>query len=321
MGAPSRGAGHRRAIVQYGAHLPLADLGEGFSLATLRDYARAASELGYSWLCANDHLVFARPWLDGLAALSAVIDQSGDMTLATTVGLPVIRGPAALAKALTAIDILSGGRVVAGVGPGSSKTDYALVGIPFDDRWRRFDESLAVLRSVLGTPAEDPATEKGRPDAPELEPHSPQKGGTPVWVASWGSDAGLHRVARCGDGWIASAYNVSPGRFRDCLTRLRQFQTPGAPLLPHALATTWTYVSEDVANGERMLTEVLAPLLNRSVESLRHLPIGTAESCAERLSDLAAAGVNRVLLWPVVEPVRQLGLIRDRVIPLVQEPT
>ena len=319
MGAPSRGAGRRRGNVEYGAHLPLADLGEGFSLTTLRDCARAASELGYSWLCGNDHLVFARPWLDGLAALSAVIDQSGDMTLATTVGLPVIRGPAVLAKALTAIDILSGGRVVAGVGPGSSKTDYELAGIPFNDRWRRFDESLSVLRSVLGAPAEDPPTEKGRPDA--LQPRSPQKGGTPVWVASWGSDAGLRRVARRGDGWIASAYNVSPDRFRDCLSRLRQFQTPGAPLLPHALATTWTYVSEDVAGGERMLTQVLGPLLNRSVESQRHLPIGTAESCAQRLSDLAAAGVNRVLIWPVVEPVRQLGLIRDRVIPLVQEPT
>src|SRR4051794_18847866 len=142
MGAPSRGAGHRRAIVQYGAHLPLADLGEGFSLAALQDYARAASDLGYSWLCANDHLVFARPWLDGLTALSAVLDASGELTLATTVGLPVIRGAAALAKSLTSLDVLSGGRVIAGVGPGSSATDYALAGVPFEDRWRRFDEAL-----------------------------------------------------------------------------------------------------------------------------------------------------------------------------------
>jgi alkanesulfonate monooxygenase SsuD/methylene tetrahydromethanopterin reductase-like flavin-dependent oxidoreductase (luciferase family) len=212
--------------VEYGAHLPLADLGEGFSLATLRDYARAASELGYSWLCANDHLVFPRPWLDGLAALSAVIDQSGDMTLATTVSLPVIRGPAALAKALTAIDILSGGRLIAGVGPGSSKADYELVGIPFDDRWRRFDETLVAMRALLGRPTEDSATETGRTDGPRLEPHSSHEGGTPVWVASWGSGPGLRRVARRGDGWIASAYNVSSDRFRDCLSTLRQFQTP-----------------------------------------------------------------------------------------------
>jgi alkanesulfonate monooxygenase SsuD/methylene tetrahydromethanopterin reductase-like flavin-dependent oxidoreductase (luciferase family) len=307
-------------IVEYGAHLPLADLGEGFSLATLRDYARAASELGYSWLCANDHLVFARPWLDGLTALSAVIDQSGDMALATTVSLPVIRGPAALAKALTAIDVLSGGRLIAGVGPGSSKADYELVGISFEDRWRRFDESLDVLRAVLGRPTADTAPEKGRSDGPGLEPHTPQEGGTPVWVASWGSAAGLRRVAQRGDGWIASAYNLSPDRFPDCLSTLRQFQIPGGRPLPHALATTWTYVSEDVAEGERILTDVLAPLLNRSVESLRQLPIGTAESCARHLSDFAAAGVNRVLLWPVVEPVRQLALIRERVIPLVQEP-
>ena len=102
------------ALVEYGAHLPLAELGDGFSLVALQDYARAASELGFSWLCANDHLVFSRPWLDGLTALSAVIDRSGDMALATAVSLPVIRGPAVLANALTALDVLSGGRVVAG---------------------------------------------------------------------------------------------------------------------------------------------------------------------------------------------------------------
>ena len=135
--------------VEYGAHLPLIPLGTPPSLPALRGYVRAAARLGYRYLCANDHLVFGRPWLDGPTALAAVIEASGDMTIATTTSLPVLRGPVQLAKTLAALDILSGGRLVAGVSPGSSAGDYAAAGIGFDERWRRFDEALKVLRVLL----------------------------------------------------------------------------------------------------------------------------------------------------------------------------
>jgi len=95
--------------VQYGAHLPLIDLGTSRSLPALKAYARAAAGLGYRYLCANDHLRFSRPWLDGPTALAALVEESRDMTLATTASLPVLRGPVQLAKTLAAIDILSGG--------------------------------------------------------------------------------------------------------------------------------------------------------------------------------------------------------------------
>ena len=54
-------------------HLPLVDFGEGGARAgELRDDVRAARELGFNTLSANDHLLWRRPWLDGLTALSAV---------------------------------------------------------------------------------------------------------------------------------------------------------------------------------------------------------------------------------------------------------
>src|SRR5215207_8705084 len=120
--------------MEYGAHLPLIEFeGAGQTLADLRAYARHASALGYRYLCANDHLLFGRPWLDGPTALAATIEEAADMTLATTVCLPVIRGPVQSAKLLAAIDLLSGGRLVAGVGPGSSARDYAAIGVPFEE--------------------------------------------------------------------------------------------------------------------------------------------------------------------------------------------
>ena len=137
--------------MEFGAHLPQMTWGseEPASIARLTDYARLANQLGLVWLTANDHVVYGRPWLDGQVALAAVLPAIGTMTVATTIALPVVRGPGPLAKALAAIDRLSGGRLVVGVGPGSSERDYRSVGIPWEERWPRFEEAVQALRALL----------------------------------------------------------------------------------------------------------------------------------------------------------------------------
>src|SRR5215207_6232770 len=133
-----------------GIHLPLMQFGgERLSLGRLVQAVDAARDCGLAAVSANDHFVFSTPWLDGPTALASVIERTGDMALATTVSLPVLRGPVPLAKALAAIDVLSEGRLVAAVGPGSSERDYRILGVPFGERWQRFDEAVAVLRALL----------------------------------------------------------------------------------------------------------------------------------------------------------------------------
>ena len=90
--------------MRLGVHLPLAYLFDGEVPAPdLSAYARAARDLGYATLAANDHLVWRRPWLDGPTALASVLDAAGDMTLATTVTLPVVRHPVVVAKTLSTL--------------------------------------------------------------------------------------------------------------------------------------------------------------------------------------------------------------------------
>jgi alkanesulfonate monooxygenase SsuD/methylene tetrahydromethanopterin reductase-like flavin-dependent oxidoreductase (luciferase family) len=298
-----------RHVTEFGAHLPLADLGTGFSLAGLKTYARAAEALGYRYLCANDHLVFTRPWLDGPTALAAVLEESGQMTLATTVSLLVVRGPAVLAKTLTALDVLSGGRLIVVAGPGSSRLDYAAAGVPLEERWARFDEAVPALRALL----------RGQPGPPDgrfyaladvrMAPARPD--GAPVWVASWGSPAGLRRVRRDGDGWLASAYNISAAHFASCMQVLGD--------LPNAIGTAWMYVTEDPRQAEAMIGDVLAPMLDRDPGELRAaaLPIGPAELCAQRISEYARAGAQRIFLWPLADHVAQLERFMADVAPLV----
>ena len=308
--------------MEFGVHLPLIDWGATEqSLEHLRAYARRASELGYSHLCANDHLVFGRPWLDGPTALASVIDVSGDMTLATTVVVPVLRGPAATAKVLGAIDTLSGGRLVVGVGPGSSPRDYELIGVDFDERFKRLDESINAMRAFW---AGEGATFEGAfysTGDVDLRPYPAQRPGPPIWIGSWGSPAGLRRVARLGDGWLASGYNTNPEIFAKGLNDLAgHLDAAGKSSVdfPNGIATMWTYVSDDRSESERILNDVLAPTLNRDAGDIRELlPIGSPEECAARLSAYKKAGAERVFIWPLADEIEQLERFATEVIPLV----
>jgi alkanesulfonate monooxygenase SsuD/methylene tetrahydromethanopterin reductase-like flavin-dependent oxidoreductase (luciferase family) len=295
--------------------------GHPYTLDHLAAYTKVAAQLGFRALAVNDHLVFSVPWLDGPTALGAMIEHSGDMTLATTVSLSVVRGPVPVAKMLGAIDRLSGGRLVVTVGPGSSKEDYAAVGLDFSERWPRFDESIGALRALW---RDGGAPFVGRFYTTEgiaLEPRPAQPLGPPIWVGSWGSDAGLRRVARLADGWLASAYNTTPDVFGEtwpalCAQLPEHGKDPDS--FPNALATMWCYITDDRHEADRILNERIMPTVHRPEEMLRErLPIGPPELFAEKLTAFANAGVQRVYIWPVADEVHQLERFWNEVRPLV----
>ena len=306
--------------MDYGAHLPLIDLdGRPWTLRGLLDYAEAAEDLGFRALSANDHLFFPRPWLDGPTALAAVLAVTQRVDLVTTVALPVVRAPAPLAKSLAALDLLSGGRLVVGVGPGSSARDYAAVGIPFEERWKRLDESVRALRALMDSEAPPFEGEFYSTRGLTLEPCPAQR--PPIWIGSWGSEAGLRRTARLGDGWLASAYNTTPETFASTLGRLGEHLRAAGKdpdRFPNAIATMFFHVSEDRATADRIIKDVLGPMLNRPEEELsRRLLVGPARECAEKLAAYQAPGARRIFLWPVQDEMRQLRLFQEQVAPLV----
>jgi alkanesulfonate monooxygenase SsuD/methylene tetrahydromethanopterin reductase-like flavin-dependent oxidoreductase (luciferase family) len=274
--------------MRFGAHLPLIDFdGVPFAASTLHAYVDAAREGGFVAISANDHLVFQRPWLDGIVALASVLERTGELTVATTVALPVIRGPVAVAKTAVALQALSGGRFALGVGPGSSPADYDAVGVPFEERWSRFDEAVRVLVSELADPPVP----------------------IPIWIGSWGSAAGLRRVARFGDGWLASAYNTTPEQVatgRDILREALLSAGRKEAALPISLATVWTYLTDSKAEATARL-DALATMLKRDPAQLSgQVCIGDADHCTAMLGGYADAGVDTAFIWPIADPAGQL---------------
>jgi alkanesulfonate monooxygenase SsuD/methylene tetrahydromethanopterin reductase-like flavin-dependent oxidoreductase (luciferase family) len=306
--------------MRFGIHLPLADLGQGvLSGPDLRAYVRTAAEAGYATVSANDHLVWGRPWLDGPTALASVLGESRPLTLATSIALPTVRHPVVLAKMLASLATLADGRrVVAGIGPGSSAADHAAVGVPFEERWQRFDESVRVVRALVrGEPVPPgrsyPVGDLRLAPLPATPPE--------VWVGSWGSAPRLRRLVEVADGWLASAYNTTPDRFAaaralvdDLLVEVGR--DPSG--FPDMIATMWLYVTDDPAVADQLLREVLGPVLRRDPDELRvQLPVGTPEHCIGLLDRYVAAGADQVLLWPIRDPIEQVERFASLVMPAV----
>jgi alkanesulfonate monooxygenase SsuD/methylene tetrahydromethanopterin reductase-like flavin-dependent oxidoreductase (luciferase family) len=307
--------------VELGAHLPLRNPdGSQPTVATLREYTRTARDLGFETLAIDALLLGTRDRTGAPAALAAVLAESDPMRLVTTLARPLVDGPDDTAHWLAAVDRLSGGRVIAGVGTGAP-ADTSAAGVAWGARWSRLDEAVALMRALWrGERLEGAhyASDGARRAV------AGRRAGPPVWIGSRGSLAGLRLAARSGDGWLASAVRVTPARFAaDWRALRRQLDALGRDdtRFRNGVGALWTYVTDDAREAGRVLEHVLAPALGADPAALRaRTLVGSAAECAAILDAYACAGAQRVFLRPVADPVAQLERVREQVAPLLTPP-
>jgi probable F420-dependent oxidoreductase len=165
-----------------------------------------------------------RSVLDPLLPLAYVAAASRRLRL----GVAVVNGPffspVVFAKQIVTLDILSGGRVDAGVGLGWSRAEYAAAGVPYAGRGRRLDEWLScvdrLLRADPGEPVEFHGEYYSVPRS-LLAPGPRQRPRPPLLVGGM-ADAALRRAAVLGDGWVSSSTDDLDGirRRAELLRRL-----------------------------------------------------------------------------------------------------
>lgn len=181
------------------------------------DLARVAEDAGIDRLVVVDHVVMGRrtdaylwgrfpvppdaPWLEPLTVLSAMAAVTSRIRLSTGILIAPLRPAALLAKQIATLDVLSSGRVDLGVGVGWQKEEYDAQGLPFAERGRLLDETIAACRALWSDlPAAYSSTSVSfedtfcspRPVQPRL----------PVWFAGTLTDRMLARIVAAGDGWI-----------------------------------------------------------------------------------------------------------------------
>src|SRR5689334_7209630 len=180
--------------------------------STIEAVGRMADELGLDSVWCNDHLVIpAAPDGGGaepayaagygeqrgqhiyeplivLAYLAAVTRR---VVLGTSVYMLALRNPVLAARQAVALDRLSDGRLVLGVGVGWLESEFIALGVPYRERGRRTDEAIAVLKATCGA------------DGAGLLPEPVQRPHPPLWIGGR-SDAAVRRAARAGDAWHPS---------------------------------------------------------------------------------------------------------------------
>lgn len=279
-------------------------------IISLAQYAEA---LGYDSLSVNDHIVFHTSWLDAISTLSAVAASTIRILIGTSILNIVVRNPVVCAKALAAIDILSSGRLFAGVGPGSYRGDYDACGIDFSERWPRFSEALEILVTLLSSDNSSnsrPFDYKGKYYTLKkmlLTPKPVQKPHPPIYVGSWGSDVGLKRVAKYSNGWMASAYNITPTKFKEKWNFLLAYRKSLGKKeeeepFDNSVMTMFGYIHDDKDKVREVVKEILSPALRRPAEDLEQMLLfGSLDECLRKIRNLVDAGVKRVHFWPVLD--------------------
>ena len=119
-------------------------------------------------------------------------------------------------------------------------------------------------------------------------------------------------MAAHSDGWFASAYNTTPEKYAAARARLDGHLTASGrdpTSYPDAVATAWALVTTRTGERERVLRDLLGPLLGRAPETLGSLPIGSPAQCAEAFAAYAEAGATLMLVWPLRDASAQLELL------------
>lgn len=174
--------------------------------------ARLAEQLGYHSLWTGEHMVvprdrpeyFPRPhtwaFADPVVQLAYLAAHTDTIALGTGVLLLPQRHPVHLAKELATLDVLSNGRLVAGVGIGHLDAELSALGVPVRGRGRRAEEYLAAMRALWTMPAPRFHGPTVSFDGVDAYPRPVRPQGPPL-VLSGAGPAALERAGRLGDGW------------------------------------------------------------------------------------------------------------------------
>ena len=172
----------------------------------LREMARIGEDIGVDSIWVTDHLLHRKEGTEARGAwecwshLSALAAVTSKAQLGTLVVCTGFRNPALLAKMAAAVEEISDGRLILGIGAGWNEAEYRAFGFPFDHRVSRFEEALQIIHGLLRHGAIDYQGSYYEARDCELRPRGPRPGGPPLLIGSYAPRM-VSLLARYGDAW------------------------------------------------------------------------------------------------------------------------
>jgi probable F420-dependent oxidoreductase len=279
-------------------------LGGSHPPARQLDLARRVEALGYESVWTGDHVSFHNPLYESTTLLAAYAAATSRVRLGTAVYLLALRPAAIAAKVTATLDVLSGGRLIFGVGVGGENPkEFELCGVPHRERGARVTEAIDAVRTLW---RDTPATFKGRFTSFEgvsIDPKPVQTPAPPIWIGGR-SDAALARAGRQGDGWVS--YVVQPERYAQSLDKIRRAADQAGRTLDRFVAAHLAFVTVG-RDYETARAAWVSWLTRRYAQDFGPLArkygvIGTPEQCAEQIERFRAAGCTYLIVSPIGEP-------------------
>jgi probable F420-dependent oxidoreductase len=288
--------------MQFGAFLPTywTDYRSSDVRTAIQEAAKTAEALGYASVWANDHVIAPAQQADvghiiePLITLASLVHLVPRVQLGTSVVVLPQRQAILMAKQAAALDVLSGGRFILGVGVGWLKEEFQFLNADFARRSAVTDEAITAMRKLW---RDERASFQGQfvsfSDAVFFP--KPTRGGPPLWVGGNSLQA-IGRVARFGDAWVP--FGIGLDDFAAGVGTLRRMATAGA--IPTIAAHMRIRISTDAKPRSAHL-------------------VGPAEIIASAVERYRQAGLEYLICDFVAESVedlvRQMRVMAEEIIP------
>lgn len=270
-------------------------------LNTVREAAQKAEALGFDSLWTQERILGAPVVLEPVSLLSYLAGITRRVRLGVSVFVLPQHNPVYLAKALSSLDVLSGGRVTAGVGLGSGDVLNPVFGLPVGKRVGRFLESLRVMDALW---TQEKATLDGqffKLNGVELQPKPVQKPRIPIWFGAR-TEPALRRAVQYADGWMGPG-SSSAAEFTQHVLWIKQFlaEMGRDPKSFSISKRVYLAIDDKHARAERRLRDWFAYTYGSADMANRVAFWGSQNEVSERIEALVDAGAQHLLLHPVFD--------------------